>query len=245
MIQIQAIVFDIDGTLADTEDIHRQAFNQAFKETGLNWHWDQKKYRELLAISGGRERIDFYATQQANEINISAHALHAKKSDIYLAKLKQSNIKLRIGVERLLDEAIKNNIPLGIATNSSKANLDRLFEITLGSAAKRHFNTIITKDMVIEKKPLPGVYIQTIKNLGVDPSKCIAIEDTQNGNQAALKAGFKTVITTHQFTTDSCFSGASLVINQLGNPNNPCHNTQGNMYGKEYVDLALLNQIIA
>ena len=248
---LKAIIFDMDGTLADTEEIHRQAFNAAFDEFNIPCHWNQELYKKLLHISGGRERISQYLTEQnlienkTNSISNLTVNLHKRKSEIYRQRLVDGHVGLRPGVGRLIDEAIQNNIVLAIATSSSMNNVETLLKSTLGNDALKLFNTIVTADIVEEKKPSPAVFSYALEQLGLHPECCIAIEDTYNGNKAALAAGIETVITTHMFTTDDNFEGASLVVNQLGDPNNPILLQSGNTYDSEYVDLSMLNKIIA
>ncbi|MEX2353794.1 MAG: HAD-IA family hydrolase, partial [Gammaproteobacteria bacterium] len=214
---LKAIIFDMDGTLADTEEIHRQAFNAAFDESSIPCHWSQAEYKQLLSISGGRERIRQYL--EDNAINSGAPEpadtlalrLHRRKSGIYRQMLVDGHVGLRSGIRRLISEAGDRNIALAIATSSSTQNAETLLKVALGNEALGLFETIVTCDMVEEKKPSPAVYRFALDRLQLAPENCIAIEDTHNGNLAALSAGLKTVITTHMFTTDDDFTGASLV----------------------------------
>ena len=249
MDKLQAIIFDMDGTLADTEEIHRQAFNQAFTEFGYDWQWSKQDYIEQLKISGGRERIrSFLETRLDPESRISAiqqaRDMHRRKSEIYRDMLA-GHICLRPGVERLIREAREKHITLAVATSSSRKNLETLLSNTLGETALAWFHTIVSCDEVAEKKPAPTVYQYVLARLGVTAQHCIALEDTQNGNMAALSAGIKTLITTHFFTTDDNFSGASLVVDQLGEPGQPFTISAGDAYGATYVDVKLLEKILA
>src|SRR3970282_2397232 len=106
------------------------------------------------------------------------------------------------------------------------------------------FDAVVTCDIVKDKKPSPVVYQFAIAELGLTPETCIAIEDSTNGNKAARAAGLKTVITTHAFTIDNDFTGASLVINQLGEPDQPFNVISGKSYGASYVDVGLLKCIL-
>lgn len=249
MSDLKAIVFDMDGTLADTEEIHRQAFNLAFTEFHCDWQWSREEYRVLLSVSGGRERIRQYLAQRghgdASRLPELAASMHARKSVIYRELLSGTGIRLRPGVERLLREAVARRVHLGVATSSSRRNLDTLLRSTLGEDSIRMFGAVITCDVVEDKKPSPAVYRRAVSDLGVSAAGCVAIEDTRNGNLAALAAGLMTVITTHAFTLDNDFSGAALVVDQLGEPAQPMRVLAGDPAATRYVDVPLLENIVA
>jgi len=244
--KIKGIIFDVDGTIADTEDIHRQAFNKAFSKFNLNWYWSKEKYHELLFISGGKERITRCLVEdKATKKNISfIKELHKCKSEYYRSILLGSDIDLRPGVKRLITEAKEKNIKIGIATNSSTENLQTLIKKTLKVEPEELFNTIVTSNVITDKKPSPEVYYRALKNLELSANKCIAIEDTANGNTSAIKAGLRTVITTHAYTADNDFDGASLVLNNLGEPKDGFCVDEKFYCKKNYVDIELLNTII-
>jgi HAD superfamily hydrolase (TIGR01509 family) len=250
MQSLKSIIFDVDGTLANTEEIHRLAFNCAFTEFGLDFEWTPQLYTELLSISGGRERITAYLKAQNVDIKGDiklrdfALRLHQRKSEIYREKLVAGHIGLRNGVLRLISEAHQQGIKLGIATASSYTNVETLLQTNLGPGALGNFDVIVTSDIIKDKKPSPVVYQFALAELGLTPDYCIAIEDTTNGNRAALAAGLKTIITTHEFTVDNDFSGASLVIDQLGEPDKPFNILSGHANNYSYVDVNLLKQLI-
>jgi len=244
--KIKGIIFDVDGTIADTEDIHRQAFNKAFSKFDLNWHWSKEKYHELLFISGGKERITrCLAEDNATKKNTGfIEELHKCKSEYYRSILLSSDISLRPGVKRLITEAKEKNIKIGIATNSSTENLQVLIKKTFKVEPEKLFNTIVTNNIIIDKKPSPEVYYRALKNLELSANKCIAVEDTANGNASAIRAGLRTVITTHAYTADNDFDGASLVLNNLGEPEEGFCVDEKFYCKKNYVDIELLNKII-
>ena len=243
--KLKGVIFDVDGTIADTEEIHRRAFNQAFSDFNLDWHWSKPKYHELLYISGGKERIKL-CLERDETIKKDGEfikELHKCKSENYRTMLLNSDIKLRPGIQRILNEAKVNKILLGIATNSSTANFTILMQKILGVDPKDFFSTIVTSDIIVDKKPSSEVYIRALSNLELSPDDCIAIEDTTNGNTSALNAGLPTVITTHAYTIDNDFTGSSLVINNLGEPNNKFLSSNDYNCKKGYVDIELLNEI--
>lgn len=251
MNQLKAIIFDVDGTLANTEEIHRRSFNEAFAEAGFGEPWTPGEYVLQLAISGGRERIMAWlrspdgggmAENRARELAIS---LHQRKSEIYRNHLRAGHIAPRPGVLRLIREAGSKGIQLGIATSTSRANVETLLDCILDRATRTAFTAIATSDIVADKKPAPAVYQFCLARLGVDPGECVAIEDTANGNLAALACGIATVITVHEYTRDNNFAGAALVLDQLGEPDQPCRIMVGNARGRKYVDTGLLQKLIA
>ena len=247
---LKGVIFDVDGTLADTEEIHRQAFNLAFKQFDLDWDWTPNLYEELLRISGGRERITYYGADLRDEFHSDTEFnnyvlnLHGVKTEIYRDLLHSGSIKLRPGVERLLDECRRENLILGIATSSKYANLKVLLDQNLGSEWQEWFQTIKTCDTIDEKKPSPAVYLAALEDLPVTAAQCVAFEDTKNGMLAATSANLCTIITTHFFTRNHHFPKASIVINQLGEPDNPFKLAAGNAHGADFVTVPLMEALL-
>lgn len=248
--KLKGIILDVDGTIADTEEIHRQAFNQAFKQHGLGWHWSVDDYHKILSISGGKERFkkclrqDRALRKRIKEPVRFIKELYQHKSEIYRSMLSAGNIRLRPGINRLINEAIDKNILLGIASCSSAANLRTLIKQTLDTEPEELFTAIITNDIVSDKKPSPIVYQCALSSMGLTSNNCIAIEDTANGNLAAINAGLKTIITTHKYTVDNKFDGASLIVNHLGEADRRMIVNHGNNFNHSYIDLALLEKIL-
>jgi len=247
---LQAIVFDMDGTLADTEEIHRQAFNRAFAEFDFGWQWSPDEYHDLLSISGGKERIRQYLVKMRERPRSTAAlrqlalAVHKRKSEIYRELLANGHVSLRPGVKRLLQATRAQRIKLAIATSSSRRNVDTLLETTLGADANGLFQAFATCDVVENQKPSPAIYQYALAELGIVPEHAIAIEDTRNGFLAAGAAGLKTLITTHRYTRDNDFRGATLVLDQLGEPGLPFRVLSGDAFGATFVDLDLLERLI-
>ena len=248
---LKGVIFDVDGTLADTEEIHRQAFNLAFQQFDLDWEWTPSLYEDLLRISGGRERITYYGAdlranfQSDTEYSNYVLNIHGVKTEIYRDLLHSGAITLRPGVERLLEDCRRADLTLGIATSSKYANLKVLLDQNLGSEWQEWFQSIKTCDTVDEKKPSPAVYLAALEDLPVSAPVCVAFEDTKNGMLAATSAGLCTIITTHFFTRNHHFPQASLVIDQLGEPDRPFKVTAGDAHGAHFVTVDLMDKILS
>ncbi|MCC6202447.1 MAG: HAD-IA family hydrolase [Gammaproteobacteria bacterium] len=249
--RLRALIFDVDGTLADTEELHRQAFNRAFREFGLDWYWSPTMYEKLLSISGGLERIRYFGRDLASQFSddtafrVYAARIQQVKTSIYDSLLVNNMVQLRPGVRRLLDAAREANIKLAIATSTARSNVKTLLDRNLPAGWSNWFAAIETSDTVVEKKPSPAVYRAALSATGFTADECIAIEDTVNGLRAARNAGIVTIITTHYFTRRAHFPDARLVVDQLGEPNHPCQVLAGGDLPKGHVDLSVLNDLLA
>ncbi|HFQ15423.1 MAG TPA: HAD family hydrolase, partial [Rhodobacteraceae bacterium] len=142
---LDALIFDVDGTLAETEEAHRAAFNQAFGEWDLGWRWDKPLYARLLDITGGKERLRHFVhthrPENSERFDDDANiiALHKRKTAIYMDRVSGGRIALRPGVARLLNEARAAGLTLAIATTTNLAPLQALFDGTLGREAMGWF----------------------------------------------------------------------------------------------------------
>ena len=214
MVKAGALIFDVDGTLAETEDTHRIAFNQAFAEAGLDWDWTRELYGRLLKVSGGRERMTAYARERGTE-GLDIDAIQARKTQIYDDEVKAGAVTLRPGVEALMRAARAEGVRLAIATTTTRASLVSLITATLGEDALGWFAAIKTGEDVTRKKPDPEVYLLALSALGLPPDQCIAFEDTSNGVQAARGAGLRVVVTPSMFSKGEDFTGAAIVLPNL------------------------------
>jgi HAD superfamily hydrolase (TIGR01509 family) len=247
-----ALIFDVDGTLADTErDGHRPAFNRAFEEAGLDWHWDAALYGELLAVTGGKERMKYYVERfrpdyvKPADFDAMVAELHRAKTRHYTALAAQGGIPLRPGVRRLLTDARAAGLRLGIATTTTPENVTVLLEHSLGPGTQDWFDVIAAGDVVPKKKPGPDIYFYAMEKMRIAPEHCLAFEDSENGIRASLGAGLKTLVTVNDYTLDHDFSGATTVLSDLGEPDAPCTRIAGDDIGQGYVDVPTLRRLHA
>ncbi|MBR0963538.1 HAD family hydrolase [Bradyrhizobium diazoefficiens] len=213
-----ALIFDVDGTLAETEELHRQAFNHAFARHGLDWHWGREVYKELLRVTGGKERIRAYQERlpigrPLSDADIAA--LHRIKTAHYADLIETGCCPLRPGVMDLLIAAKTRGQRLAIATTTSHGNIEALLSRALGSRWAADFDAIVAGDDVRHKKPAPDVYLDVLVRLKLDASDCLAIEDSANGLVAASRANIPVLITRSMFFRDDDFTEARVVLDDL------------------------------
>ncbi len=252
MSKLEALIFDVDGTLADTErDGHRVAFNQAFDEAGLGWDWTVELYGELLQVTGGKERITLYVEKFLEDFELDediaefAARLHKRKTHFYLELLQSGAIPLRPGVERLINEAREAGLRLAISTTTTPANVTYLLSATLGKESIDWFEVIAAGDIVPAKKPAPDIYTWAMEQMNISPDACLAFEDSLNGVKSSLAADLKTLITVNGYTKDDDFTGAVLVLDQYGEPDAPFKVLEGDAGDFSHVNVAMLKELHA
>lgn len=220
---LKAVVFDVDGTLAETERHgHRVAFNRAFKGAGLLDRWDEELYGELLRVAGGRERILHYFKERSTEAlgdpETLAVELHKAKVAEFKNVLRSGGLQPRPGIHRLLDELDGAGVTLAVATTGTRsAILDLLTCLRLDE----RFDVILTADEAPVKKPAPEVYEMALAELGVSPGEALAVEDSRNGLIAAKAAGMPCLVTVSEYNVAESFGEADLVVDGLGEPDAP------------------------
>jgi HAD superfamily hydrolase (TIGR01509 family) len=208
---IDTVIFDVDGTLAETEEVHRRAFNRAFAEFGLGWVWDEAVYRDLLRVTGGKERIAHFRTKVEGDVEMDAALiaeLHQRKTAIYTGMVAAGEVALRPGVPAFLDAARSSGVALAIATTTTPANVEALLRAALGANWREIFPVVAAGDMVERKKPAPDVYFLALERLGRNADRCIAVEDSRNGVVAAKAAGLRVIGVRSAYNGDD-LSGAS------------------------------------
>lgn len=215
MADLKALLWDVDGTLAETErDGHRVAFNLAFEACGLPWRWDEARYGELLRITGGRERLlsDMAARSDApvlaGEREALARTLHAKKNKFYADLVRGAQLPLRDGVLGLLQQCRSRGVMLGIATTTSRSNVEALLGVHLGEGWADWFQVMVCGEDVQVKKPDPEVYLLALDALRISPLEAVALEDSPGGVAAARAAGIPVVVTLSSYFSDATIEGA-------------------------------------
>jgi len=253
MAELEAVIFDQDGVIADTEkDGHRVAFNRAFQEFNLDIKWDVKTYGGLLRIGGGKERMRHYLTREGLDKNIKdvdalIKAVHQRKTEIFMEMIGKGQIALRPGVARLLRERHGANLKLAVCSTANERAVNTLLRILLGEEVYRWFDLILAGDIVKSKKPHPEIYHLARERLAVSPTNCVVIEDNRNGLLAAKGAGMRCIITVNSYTQSEDFTGAGLVVTSLGDPETEKSKILaggGNLTFEGEITISLLRQVV-
>jgi HAD superfamily hydrolase (TIGR01509 family) len=218
MFKPKAVIFGAIGTIAETSDIQRRAFNMAFEAAGLNWSWDMETYRDLLNINGGQNRIRAYRDANPEYANVTDEmiiSLHADKTRHYAALLSKEPLHPRRGVVDLINACKSNGIPVAFCTSTSQANVNALGAALADSLPLDWFTTIITIDQIPRPKPAPDAYLYCLERLDLKADQVIAIEDTPVSIASAKAANIKTIATPGATTSKQDFSAADWVLSSL------------------------------
>ena len=248
---LSALLFDVDGTLADTEETHRQAFNAAFLEFRLPYEWSPDQYEVLLNISGGKERLAHFfeglpvPREERSRLLANVSGLHRVKTERYAELVASGGSPLRPGVARLIEEALAAGIRVGIASTTTSANVAALLDAELGSNAHKRFAVIACGDVVPAKKPAPDIYRLALSTLGLGPENAVAFEDSANGLAAAKAAGLFTVVTPTRWTALQDFGEADLTLPHLGDPAMPLDAVSSGRAGGPFLTLEALARLHA
>ena len=253
MSNLEALIFDVDGTIADTErDGHRVAFNRAFGDAGLDWEWSEDLYADLLTVTGGKERIKYFLSKYLPDFSAPGDLdqfvadLHQAKTVHYEGLMVDPGLPLRPGIERLLTEARKAGLRLAIATTTTPANVAALLSNSLAADATDWFEVIAAGDIVPAKKPAPDIYQYAMQQMNLQPQQCLAFEDSDNGVRSVLDSGIRSlVVTVNGYTRDQDFTGATVVLDNLGMLEAPCKQLAGEEPVGELVDIDTLKRIHA
>lgn len=228
---VPTLIFDCDGVLADTERYgHLPAFNQTFEELGLPVWWSDDDYREKVLIGGGKERMaslltpEFVAANGLPEDEDGRRAMladwHRRKTTIYTALVASGALPGRPGIRRIVAEADASGWGLAVASTSAEPSVLAVLEHVVGSELAGRF-AVFAGDIVAHKKPAPDIYLLALDQLDISADDGVVIEDSGNGVRAAVGAGLRTVVTVSAYTADEDFTGASLVVSSLGDPDEP------------------------
>ncbi len=217
---LQALIFDVDGTLAETEEFHRAAFNDVFQRFALPWVWDRAVYADLLKVTGGKERLLHFAAHhdpaRLADTQARIGELHRAKNELYAEYVRRGGGALRPGVRRLIGEARDKGVRLAIATTTSRANIEALLSAAFGDDPP--FEILVCGEDVAKKKPDPEAYWLALEKLGLSEQDCVALEDSKNGLAAARAAGLATIVTPGLYTAQEDFCGATLIAADLDSP---------------------------
>jgi len=250
-VALEALIFDLDGTMADTEEAHRQAFNAAFLEHGLSWDWSRRTYTELLLVSGGKERIAAYVEtlrekeDEKAKLRALVGSIHRIKTRIYNELITEGRVPLRTGVARLVREAHAAGRKLAIASTTTASNVTQLITNALGQEAYHWFGAIVCGDHVANKKPAPDIYELALAELRLQAPDCVAFEDSASGVKAARAAGLFTVVTPTFWTSEQDLGDADLLLRDLGDPAAPLDPESAELAGAPYLGLAQLERLHA
>jgi HAD superfamily hydrolase (TIGR01509 family) len=220
---IKSILWDVDGTLAETErDGHLKAFNQAFEALGLSWRWSEQRYGELLAVAGGRERVlhDMQcrggAPGDPQQRQALADRVHRLKNELYACIVAGGDLPLREGVRELLDDCETAHLQLGIVTTTSRSNVEVLLKTHLGKDWESKFAAVVCAREAPKKKPHPQAYLLALDALKLRPHEAVALEDAQAGIAAAQAAGVPVIVTRSHYFAATDSQGALAVGPSLG-----------------------------
>ena len=217
---LQALIFDCDGVLVDTErDGHRIAFNQAFEEEGLRVEWDVGRYGELLTTGGGKERMRRHFDEtgwpkDTVDRDQFIAGLHRSKTDTFMRLIESGSLPLRPGVARLIDAVFDAGLPVAVCSTSNERAVNAVVRVLLGEARAEKIQ-VFAGDVVERKKPDPAIYKLAASTLSLDPSRCVVIEDSHIGLMAAKGAGMNCIITKSAYTETEDFSLADAVVSDL------------------------------
>ena len=209
----KALLFGSIGTLIESSDIQRTSFNEAFKEAGLDWYWDEQDYRNLLKKSGGTKRVEDFA--EKNNVNVNASQIRNRKTEIFSSYIIKNKQKLRKSVYEIINFSKKNNIKLSLSTSTTINNVEAVFESLSDQITREDFDFIGNKSLVKYEKPNPEIYKVTLEHLNIEASDCIAIEDTEESSQSAINSGIKCIGFPGDFHSDDNFEMCIKKMNVL------------------------------
>lgn len=215
MSRLQAVLWDVDGVIAESErDGHRVAFNRAFESLGLSWRWSEARYGELLRITGGRARLMHDMTVRsdapatADEREALALELHRRKNACFGELARDPGVPLRPGVRALMDDCAAHGVRMGIVTTTSRVNVEALLGAQLGPRWRERFAAVVCGEDVLARKPDPEGYRLALRTLGIGPLEAVALEDSPGGIAAARTADVPVVVPLSAYFAAATIDGA-------------------------------------
>ena len=253
MSELKAVLFDVDGTLSETERYgHLVAMNEAFKTVGLDWQWSAELYGELLKVTGSTERLGHYVKTYQPEyehINEDVDELIAEivqhKNANYKRIAESGEIPLRPGVERVLREVHDSDIRMAIATTTTPQNVDALLLGNIGGDVLDWFEVIAAGNIVPDKKPAPDIYTYALEKMNLKPEECLALEDSENGVRSALAAGIPVLVIESEYSTGHDLTGAQLIVDEWGSEDAPMKVISGDIGDYNEISLGLMKELLA
>jgi len=253
MSELKAVLFDVDGTLSETERYgHLVAMNEAFKTVGLDWQWSAELYGDLLKVTGSTERLGHYVKNYQPEyehINSNVDELIAEivkhKNANYKRIAEGGEIPLRPGVERVLREIHDSDVRMGIATTTTPQNVDALLLGNIGGDVLDWFEVIAAGNIVPDKKPAPDIYTYALEKMNLKAEECLAIEDSENGVRSALAAGIPVLVTKSEYSNGHDLSGSRLMVDEWGTDEAPMHVLSGEANNHQMISLDLLKEVMS
>lgn len=246
---LKALVFDVDGTLADTEETHRAAYNAAFAEHGLEWYWTHQRYAALLAVSGGQDRLRHFVRglrvsgQERSRLLKLVPELHRTKTRLYAEYVAAGRVQLRPGIARLIGEARAAGLDLALVSSTTPTNIEALLRANLGSESPAWFRVLADGDHIAQRKPAPDIFRLALERLDLPAANCVAFDDTSAGVAAASAAGIFTVGLPNAWTVGQSMRGAQLVLDELGEPEAPLAEPLAAQVGAGYLGLFSLARL--
>ncbi len=225
---MNALIFDCDGVLADTERHgHLPAFNATFEQYGLPVRWSEDDYAEKLKIGGGKERMaglfddpSFAAAVGDGDRAQLLAEWHKTKTAIFQELVANGKVPTRPGIARIIGDAKDAGWTVAVASTSAEASVRAVLENAVGPGTASGI-PVFAGDIVPAKKPDPAIYRLTVSKLALDPAATLVVEDSRNGLRAATGAGLACLVTVNGYTRDEDFTEATLVVSGLGDPGRP------------------------
>ena len=209
----KSVFFGSIGTIIETSELQRESFNEAFKEAGLDWYWDQEDYKSLLKQSGGTKRIEDFA--EKNNTTVQAQKIRERKTEIFNQKLLTAKLMPREGIIDVIEFAKNNQLKLGFVTSTTKDNINSIFLALKNYFTKEDFDFVGNNTMVQNHKPHSDIYIEAIKRLNVEPKECIAIEDSRASALSAHNAKVSCIAFPGSFHEEDNFDFCSKIMLKL------------------------------